>query len=332
MQSLDQFFLDLDLESVSSPEPLEDLFNRNMSVDDEQVFVSDLLKSEQIGHVIDRKAKIVSQQRPQPPVNVKPPPSSARLCFASLPSYFGCIRIGIKTQIQTNRRTNIYLDASWPDQLLNYQHKVPIYYYPPIDESMNDKLTENPSQLWLTDTLHPETKTYLEVQFWAKNPDSKEMQMVVGCNTHPSLIKLSGGSYQEKAVSLEEAKWNHEQLVFGVNFNCTRTCFKSELYMFVRLRVGDIYLESDMTELPFRRSEKRRHDPNTEVTRCSKRQLIAPKVKQTPAIKVESTEGLDGLPIEIPSLILSESMNFNLNELLNLNMFSVALSSSEQRQ
>jgi len=326
MQSLDQFFLDLDLESVSSPEPLEDLFNRNMSVDDEQVFVSDLLKSEEIN---GRKAKVVSQQRPQPQVKVQPLPPAARLPFATLPSYFGGIRIGIKTQIQTNRRTNIYLDASWPDQLLNYQQKVPIYYYPPIDENM--KLTENPSQLWLTETLHPESKIYLEVQFWAKNPDSKAMQMVVACNTHPSLIKLSGGSYQQKAVSLEEAKWNHEQLVFGVNFNCTRTCFKSELYMFVRLRAGDIYLESDMTELPFRRSEKRRHDPNTEVTRCSKRQLIVPKVKQTKAVKVEPT-GEDGLPIEIPSLILSDSMNFNLNELLNLNMFSVALSSSEQRQ
>lgn len=77
-------------------------------------------------------------------------------------------------------------------------------------------------------------------------------QLIPKCRTHSSLIKLPGQPYEEKAISHEEVKWKRNTMVFGVNFNCTRSCFKSEVYMFIRVRLGYMYWESSMIELPFR--------------------------------------------------------------------------------
>jgi len=175
------------------------------------------------------------------------------------------IRISIKTQIQTNRRTNIYLDGDWPEDLIG--KKMPIYYYPPLEKEMHEQLKsiEEPGQLWLTEMLryYYGSATYLEVQFWLKTQDGK-MQLVSKCDQHPSLIKMPGQTmYPEKSLSHDEVKWTRSTAVFGVNFNCTRTCFKSELFVFARVRHGNLFMESTLIELPFRRSEKRKHDHDT---------------------------------------------------------------------
>jgi len=172
------------------------------------------------------------------------------------------IRISIKTQIQTNRRTNIYLDAEWPEDLVG--KKMPIYYYPPLEKEMHEQLKsiEEPGQLWLTEMLryYYGSATYLEVQFWLKTKEGK-MQLISKCDQHSSLIKMPGQqAYPEKSLSHDEVKWTRNTAVFGVNFNCTRTCFKSELFVFVRVRHGNLFMESTLIELPFRRSEKRKHD------------------------------------------------------------------------
>eukprot|EP01114_Cavostelium_apophysatum_P012250 TRINITY_DN2719_c0_g1_i1.p1 TRINITY_DN2719_c0_g1~~TRINITY_DN2719_c0_g1_i1.p1 ORF type:complete len:239 (+),score=51.13 TRINITY_DN2719_c0_g1_i1:551-1267(+) len=143
---------------------------------------------------------------------------------------------------------------------------MPVFYYPPTEDTVYDhiKSIQEPSKLWLTEMLRKQygNTTYLEIQFWHKNQDGN-MQIVGKCETHAGLIKMSGQVADEKSVSLEEVKWTRETMVFGVNFNCTRTCFKSELYIFARVRNGNTFLESQFAELPFRRSEKRKHD------RCS---------------------------------------------------------------
>jgi len=208
----------------------------------------------------------------------------------------GSVNITIKTQIQTNRRTNIYSDANWPEGLVN--KKMPVYYYPPLDETMHEQLRsiDDPCQLWLTEMLryYYGSSTYLEVQFWLKTPEGK-MQLILKCGQHPSLIKMSGQSYEEKSVSLEEVKWAKNQMVFAVNFNCTRTCFKSELYVFVRVRVGNLYLESKLTELPFRRSEKRKHEKNVSSTEspkvCKKQNMKSKSSKVTTTTSASASTG-----------------------------------------
>lgn len=78
------------------------------------------------------------------------------------------------------------------------------------------------------------------------------MQLINKCLTHPTIIKMNGQPYEEKAISHEEVKWSRNTMIYGINFNCTRTCFKSELYMFLRARIANKYYESGVVELPFR--------------------------------------------------------------------------------
>jgi len=246
----------------------------------------------------------------------------------SEPQKFGSIHITIKTQIQTNRRTNIYLDctplagnglptgdseSTWPEGLIG--KKMPVFYYPPLEETMHDQLKsiEEPSQLWLTEMLryYYGTSTYLEVQFWLRTPDGK-MQLIQKCSQHPLLIKMSGhGDYEEKAVSHEEVKWHKNTMIFGVNFNCTRTCFKSEMFVFVRLRHGNMYMESQLTELPFRRSEKRKStsesikkDVKTKE-KDSKKRCVSNDAKSIPLVVPTSTS--------VPNLLRTASSSILLN-------------------
>lgn len=197
--------------------------------------------------------------------------------FVIQPQYSGAIQIAVNTQIQTNRRTNFYLDAEWPTQLL--QKKLPIFYYPPINESIYEQCAniDSPTRLWLSEMGHfyYGTSSYVEVQFWMKNQEGIK-QLIPKCRTHSSLIKLPGQPYEEKAISHEEVKWKRNTMVFGVNFNCTRSCFKSEVYMFIRVRLGYMYWESSMIELPFRRSEKRKQDQVAfyELSATAKKQLL----------------------------------------------------------
>jgi len=252
--------------------------------------------------------------------------------FTIEPQLSGSVNITIKTQIQTNRRTNIYLDANWPEGLVN--KKMPVYYYPPLDEAMHEQLRsiDDPHQLWLTEMLryYYGSSTYLEVQFWLKTPEGK-MQLILKCGQHPSLIKMIGQSYEEKAVSLEEVKWAKNQMVFAVNFNCTRTCFKSELYVFTRIRVGNLYLESKLTELPFRRSEKRKHEKNSgiESPKITKKQNLKTKSSKVPTAAVSgsvvedllSIPALSNVETEVTATPLtSENMisAINFNEILDL--------------
>jgi len=193
--------------------------------------------------------------------------------FTIGPSCRRVISINIKTQIQTNRRTNIYLNSNWAGELVN--QKIPVYYYPPIDQDTHEVIrsVEDPSQLLLTEMLRQSNgaTTYLEVQFWLKTSEGK-MRLIQHCENHPSLIKMARSECNEKALSLEETKWTKDTIVFGVNFNCTRTCFKSEMYVFVRVRCGDVFYESTFLELPFRRSEKkRRHDHNPDAKKLCKK-------------------------------------------------------------
>jgi len=172
------------------------------------------------------------------------------------------------------------------------------------------KNIEDPSQLWLTEMLnyYYGTTTYLEVQFWLRTQEGK-MQIIQKCTTHPSLLKLPGQDYDEKTISHEEVKWTRNTVVFGVNFNCTRTCFRSELYMFIRVRCGDLYLESAMTELPFRRSEKRKGEHCVD-SKCSKRQVMGGKTvkpKKKILVSCPAPVVMDNIPknvveIHIPNL------------------------------
>eukprot|EP01114_Cavostelium_apophysatum_P023853 TRINITY_DN911_c0_g1_i1.p1 TRINITY_DN911_c0_g1~~TRINITY_DN911_c0_g1_i1.p1 ORF type:complete len:502 (-),score=81.77 TRINITY_DN911_c0_g1_i1:121-1626(-) len=199
------------------------------------------------------------------------------------PKRAGTLKLTVKTQIQTNRRTNFYLDAPWASDMFN--KKFPIYYYPPVDSSIHDqvKALTDPSRVWLSEMFHYlyGTSSYIEVQFWVKKAVP---QLILKCNAHPTILKLPGQPFNEKTISHNEAKWARNALVFGVNFNCTRTCFKSEIYIFVRVRSGHLYFESDLVELPFRRSEKRKGDSpsgsihiqeNHDLVHPSKRQLTA---------------------------------------------------------
>lgn len=192
------------------------------------------------------------------------------------PQLAGPISITIKTQIQTNRRSNFYLDAAWPEAML--QKAFPIFYYPPVDQNIHQQLIniDDPRRVWLSEMVHfyYGTSTYLEVQFWYKTPNGK-FQLISNCNSHSSLLKLPGQPYHSKVISHEEVKWTRNSMVFGINFNCTRSCFKSEIYIFVRARCGHHYLESGMVELPFRRSEKRKSETvDTDGLNASKRQLL----------------------------------------------------------
>jgi len=211
--------------------------------------------------------------------------------FSIEPQFNGPIKITIRTQIQTNRRTNIYLDAPWPTDLVN--KKIPVYYFPPFDDTMHEQLRsiEEPTQMWLTEMLryYYGSSTYLEVQYWVKTPEGK-MQLIGKCANHPGLIKMTGETAEEKSVSLEEVKWTKDTMVFGVNFNCTRTCFKSELYLFVRVRCGNFYLESGFQELPFRRSEKRKHDHSNDPSRPSKKLVRKATKKQQPTKSTKTEE------------------------------------------
>jgi len=196
------------------------------------------------------------------------------------PKCVGQLDITIKTQIQTNRRTNFYIDANWPEEMLN--KKFPIFYYPPVNSAIHDPLNNviDPKNVWLSEMAHYYygTSSYMEVQFWMKLDD--RMKMILKCNTHPTIIKLPGQQYDEKTISSAEAKWARNTIIFGVNFNCTRTCFKSEIYIFVRIRSGHYYMESGLVELPFRRSEKRKNEGSMPVmpveflNPSSKRQLL----------------------------------------------------------
>jgi len=125
----------------------------------------------------------------------------------------GKIFVTIKTQIQTNRRTNVYLDGNWPKEMAN--KKFPIFYYPPVDYALYEQLghVNNPSNIWLSEMLHYYygTSCYLEVQFWL---NTTKMQLISSCNTHPSVIKLPGQPYDEKTISHEEAKWARNSLFF----------------------------------------------------------------------------------------------------------------------
>jgi len=201
------------------------------------------------------------------------------------------------------------LDANWPEDLIN--KKLPIHYYPPNDETIYEKIknVEEPSQLWMTELNgNPNGQlSYVEVQYWMKNQDGK-MQLILKCGTHPSLIKMNGQPYEEKAISHEEVKWSRNTMIFGVNFNCTRTCFKSEIYMFIRVRVGNSFFESGIIELPFRRSEKRKHDNSMDTPRASKRQIMKqiPKVihppspSSKPVVPLLSITQLSGITSDTP--------------------------------
>jgi len=207
----------------------------------------------------------------------------------SEPVFHGPITITVKTQIQTNRRTNLYLEANWPEELIN--EKMPVYYYPPLDANMHEQLRsiEEPAQMWLTEMLryYHGSSNYLEVQYWLKTAEGK-MQLILKCGNHSSLIKMAGEDEEEKAVSHEEIKWTKNTMIFGVNFNCTRTCFKSELYVFVRVRFGNLFFESGLTELPFRRSEKRKNNERDSDSfskhskKSSKSKSSKPRTKKNP--------------------------------------------------
>jgi len=241
----------------------------------------------------------------------------------------GKIQITIKTQIQTNRRTNVYLDGNWPREMLN--KKFPIFYYPPVDCALYEQLghVNNPSNVWLSEMMHYYygTSSYLEVQFWLK---TTKMQLISSCNTHPSVIKLPGQPYDEKTISHEEAKWARNSLFFGVNYNCTRTCFKSEIYIFVRLRCGHFYLESDLLELPFRRSEKRKSDQiGMDMFHPSKKHLLKTKVPplNPPTLLYTSDNKLDMNPPLIPpqSVTPTFSKPYNVNDFLNFDSWDADL-------
>jgi len=224
------------------------------------------------------------------------------------PQLAGPITITIKTQIQTNRRSNFYLDAAWPEIML--QKAFPIFYYPPIDQNIHQQLSniDDPRSVWLSEMLHfyYGTSTYLEVQFWYKTQSGK-LQLISNCNSHSSVLKLPGQPYHSKVISHEEVKWARNSMVFGVNFNCTRSCFKSEIYVFVRARCGHLYLESEMIELPFRRSEKRKSETvDVDNFTASKRQLLQsiPNFSENPR-----TNALPLLPSQnLPPMIFAHSL------------------------
>lgn len=234
------------------------------------------------------------------------------------------MHISIKTQIQTNRRTNIYLDCGqlfkgenteessqeeseskevdWPEDLVS--KKMPVFYYPPCEDTMHEQIKsiEEPSQLWLTEMTryYHGSSTYLEVQFWIKTLEGK-MQLIHKCPQHPSIIKMGNqGDYEEKAVSHEEVKWHRNTMIFGVNFNCTRTCFKSEIYVFCRLRHGNVFMESQLIELPFRRSEKRKYHDNKKEGKkhvCTNSHTVS--IAKPATLKVCNSQITDAKPIQI---------------------------------
>jgi len=224
--------------------------------------------------------------------------NSASQVLVIEPQFSGAIQISVNTQIQTNRRTNFYLDAEWPAQLL--QKKMPIFYYPPVNENIYEQCAkiDTPTRLWLSEMGHfyYGTSSYVEVQLWMKNPDGK-MQLIPKCRSHSSLIKLPGQPYEDKALSHEEVKWKRNTMVFGVNFNCTRSCFKSEIYMFIRIRLGHMYWESSLLELPFRRSEKRKQEQVGgfyDFSAASKKQLLTSEFIPQPVLSQPTQNSLLG--------------------------------------
>jgi len=182
----------------------------------------------------------------------------------SRPQYAGPIKINVKTKIQTNRRTNVYLQADWPSQMVN--KRLPVFYYPPIEGSYSHVLSdiEDPNKIWLTELTHASSTTnqcYLEVQFWLRTHTNRKT-IITRCSSHPSTVKLPGTAFDDKTqkvISHDEVKWTRDSImIFGINFNCTRTCFKTDMYVFVRARFGNLYLESQLEELPFRSGDKRK--------------------------------------------------------------------------
>jgi len=233
------------------------------------------------------------------------------------PQLAGPISLTIKTQIQTNRRSNFYLDAAWPESMI--QKTFPIFYYPPIDQNIHQQLIniDDPKRVWLSEMVHfyYGTSTYLEVQFWHKTPNGK-FRLISNCNTHSSVLKLPGQPYQSKMISHEEVKWSRNSMIFGVNFNCTRSCFKSEIYCFVRARYGHHYLESELIELPFRRSDKRKSEMiDNDNLNASKRQLL----HATPTFN-ENPNSLP-LPRNLPPVIFATTFQ---------DLWNLAASSSPQ--
>jgi len=176
-------------------------------------------------------------------------------------TFGGNIHIELRTEsgLMTGRRTLFFLEAEWPSEILQQKETVdiPAFYYPGV-RSIHGNY-DDPTKTWLTEELLPGTNVYLELQYWTTL--GERMQLIQGCSKHGNIVKVHDSHpSKSKEASDSHVNWKGtSQPKIAMCFCCTPSCFKKQdPFMFARLRIGNLYFQSQWFQLVFRKSTKRK--------------------------------------------------------------------------